>query len=45
MGREPVGVDILTSIPAVELDAAWERRVEPVCDEEITSSAGELHIA
>ena len=23
MGREPVGVDILTAIPGVEFDAAW----------------------
>jgi predicted nucleotidyltransferase len=29
MGREPVGVDILTEIPGVDFDAAWERRVEP----------------
>jgi hypothetical protein len=33
MGREPVGVDILTAIPGVEFDAAWERRVEDVVDE------------
>ena len=32
MGREPVGVDILTSIPGVEFDPAWERRVEDVID-------------
>ncbi|MGD0222677.1 MAG: DUF6036 family nucleotidyltransferase [Terriglobia bacterium] len=32
MGREPVGVDILTAIPGVEFDAAWERRVEDVID-------------
>ena len=34
MGREPVGVDILTAIPGVEFDAAWPRRVEDVFDEE-----------
>ena len=34
IGREPVGVDILTSIPGVEFDAAWPRRVEDVFDEE-----------
>lgn len=34
MGREPVGVDILTAIPGVEFDAAWARRVEAVFDEE-----------
>ena len=34
MGREPVGVDILTAIPGVEFDAAWSRRVEDVFDEE-----------
>jgi hypothetical protein len=32
MGREPVAVDILTDIPGVEFDAAWERRVEAVID-------------
>jgi len=32
MGREPVAVDILTEIPGVEFDAAWERRVEGVLD-------------
>ena len=34
MGREPVGVDILTAIPGVEFDTAWSRRVEEVFDEE-----------
>ncbi len=34
MGREPVGVDILTAMPGVEFDAAWSRRVEEVFDEE-----------
>jgi hypothetical protein len=34
MGREPVGVDILTAIPGVEFDAAWSRRVEDVFDRE-----------
>jgi hypothetical protein len=34
MGREPVGVDILTAIPGVEFDAAWSRRVEAVFEEE-----------
>ena len=33
MGREPVGVDILTVIPGVEFEAAWSRRVEAVFDE------------
>ena len=33
MGREPVGVDILTAIPGVEFAAAWSRRVEDVFDE------------
>jgi hypothetical protein len=32
MGREPVAVDILTEIPGVEFDAAWERRVEEIID-------------
>ena len=34
IGREPVGVDILTAIPGVDFDAAWARRVEAVFDEE-----------
>src|SRR5580658_7345977 len=32
MGREPVAVDILTEIPGVGFDGAWERRVEDVID-------------
>ena len=32
IGREPVGVDILTAIPGVEFDEAWPRRVEAVVD-------------
>jgi hypothetical protein len=32
MGREPVAVDILSEIPGVDFDAAWERRVEGVID-------------
>ena len=32
MGSEPVGVDIFTSIPGVDFDAAWPRRVEDVVD-------------
>jgi hypothetical protein len=34
MGRDPVGVDILTTIPGVDFDAAWTRRVEDVFYEE-----------
>ncbi|SPF51519.1 hypothetical protein SBA4_4670018 [Candidatus Sulfopaludibacter sp. SbA4] len=34
IGREPVGVDILTAIPGVEFDTAWARRVEEVFDEQ-----------
>jgi len=34
MGREPIGVDILTTIPGVDFDAAWSRRVDAVFDEE-----------
>ena len=30
MGREPLAVDILTEIPGIEFDAAWERRVETI---------------
>lgn len=33
MGRDPVGVDILTAIPGVEFDEAWPRRVEGVVDD------------
>ena len=32
MGHEPVGVDILTEIPGVDFDAAWEQWVEGVID-------------
>jgi hypothetical protein len=32
MGKEPLAVDILTEIPGVEFDEAWERRVEDVID-------------
>ena len=34
MGREPVAVDILTEIPGVDFNVAWERRVEDVIDPE-----------
>jgi hypothetical protein len=33
IGREPVGVDILTEVPGLEFDAAWPHRVEAVFDE------------
>ncbi len=32
MGHEPVAVDILSEIPGVDFDAAWERRVAGVID-------------
>ena len=32
MGREPVAVDILTEIPGVEFEGAWDRRVQDVVD-------------
>ena len=32
MGREPVSVDILTEIPGVDFDAAWQRRVRNLID-------------
>jgi hypothetical protein len=32
MGREPLAVDILTEIPCVEFDSAWESRVEDIVD-------------
>ena len=31
-GRDPRGFDILVSIPGVDFDAAWSRRVETVID-------------
>ncbi|MBV9507900.1 MAG: nucleotidyltransferase [Acidobacteriia bacterium] len=31
-GREPRGFDILVSIPGVDFDSAWERRIETVID-------------
>jgi hypothetical protein len=40
IGREPIGIDILTSIPGVEFDAAWSGRVEAVFDEETNLRAG-----
>ena len=39
MGREPVGVDILTAIPGIEFDVAWPRRVEDVFDVETSLRA------
>jgi hypothetical protein len=32
MGREPISVDILTEIPGIDFDAAWQRRVEDLID-------------
>lgn len=32
IGREPVAVDLLSEIPGVDFDGAWERRVEGVID-------------
>lgn len=32
IGREPVAVDLMTEIPGVDFDAAWERRVEGAID-------------
>src|SRR5579884_1212294 len=31
-GRDPRGFDILTSIPGIDFDAAWEKRVEAEID-------------
>lgn len=39
IGREPVGVDILTEIPGVEFVSAWSRRVEQVFDRETNLQA------
>jgi hypothetical protein len=33
MGTAPVGVVILTKIPGIDFDAAWQRRIEDVVDE------------
>ena len=32
MGREPIAVDILSEIPGVDFDAAWEHRVREIID-------------
>jgi hypothetical protein len=32
LGRDPKGFDVLPSIPGVDFDLAWERRVEKVVD-------------
>jgi hypothetical protein len=42
MGREPVAVDILSEIPGVDFDAAWERGVEDVIDQSTGTAANFL---
>ncbi|MGA2594575.1 MAG: DUF6036 family nucleotidyltransferase [Bryobacteraceae bacterium] len=42
MGREPVAVDILSEIPGVDFDAAWDRRVEDVIDQATGTTANFL---
>jgi hypothetical protein len=42
MGRPPVAVDILSEIPGVDFDGAWERRVEDVIDESAGTRANFL---
>jgi hypothetical protein len=42
MGREPVAVDILSEIPGVNFDAAWQRRVEDVIDRATGTTANFL---
>jgi Nucleotidyl transferase of unknown function (DUF2204) len=32
MGHEPVAVDLLSEIPGVDFDSAWEKRVDAVID-------------
>jgi hypothetical protein len=32
LGHEPISIDILTEIPGVDFDGAWERRLERVAD-------------
>jgi len=39
IGREPLAVDILSEIPGVDFDSAWERRVHVVIDEETGTTA------
>ncbi len=39
IGREPLGIDILTAIPGVDFDAAWECRVEALIDAQSGQSA------
>jgi hypothetical protein len=34
MGREPVAIDILPEIPGVDVERAWERRIEGAIDTE-----------
>ena len=41
-GREPIGIDILTAISGIDVDAAWGRRVEDVIDPR-NRIEGELH--
>ena len=43
MGSEPVAVDILSEIPGVDFDAAWERRVEAVIDQATGTTANNRH--
>lgn len=38
-GREPVAIDILPGIDGVDFDAAWERRVEAVVDQDTALTA------
>jgi hypothetical protein len=42
MGREPVAVDILSEIPGVDFDAAWERRVVEAIDQATGATANFL---
>src|SRR5579863_4071483 len=42
LGREPVAVDILSEIPGVDFDVAWERRVEDVIDQATGTTANFL---
>ena len=34
IGREPVSIDILTEIPGIDFDSAWQQRVQEIFDEQ-----------
>lgn len=38
-GREPQAVDLLFEVPGVDFDAAWDRRIEVVVDDQVGTVA------